>query len=142
MARSTTSTAHTGVRNTPKVARLPLRSVNHVTYAVPSPRDTAAFFERTLGFKRLDRPETLIPDGAWICGMGMEIHLILCTDDAYPRQTNSVSMFEPRADHISFLCPYSKEDSSAWRTTLAVLKDAGVPYYQRHIKERDIHEVS
>lgn len=89
---------------------LPLVQVNHVSYAVRSPLITARFFEKVLGFKRLRRPlsfETTF-DGAWLCGLGMEIHLIQETENAPPSPPSSPTAsnnntLDPRANHISFL---------------------------------------
>jgi len=85
---------------------LPLVQVNHVSYAVPSPLITARFFEKVLGFKRLRRPLSFETDfdGAWLCGLGMEVHLIQETENApSPPSSPTTKTLDPRANHISFL---------------------------------------
>lgn len=72
--------------------------------AVPNPQRTANFFQQVLGFRRLRRPPSFdVFDGAWLCGLGMEIHLIQQrTNRAAPSLGDNL---DPRADHISFLTP-------------------------------------
>lgn len=70
---------------------------------MPNPSNTAAFFEQVLGFRRLRRPPSFDSfDGAWLCGLGMEVHLIQQRTNISDRIANEL---DPRADHISFLTP-------------------------------------
>lgn len=144
MARSTHSPAsHTLPPSLP--SKLPLRSINHITYAVPHPSITASFFERVLGFRRLPRPETFKVDGAWICGMGVEIHFILQPPNSYPRASRTTysadEPLNPCADHLSFLCPYSEDNPHDWNLVLKTLRGADIQLLERHFEERDLHQV-
>eukprot|EP00177_Eucheuma_denticulatum_P001465 GFKZ01002632.1.p1 GENE.GFKZ01002632.1~~GFKZ01002632.1.p1 ORF type:complete len:155 (-),score=3.24 GFKZ01002632.1:547-1011(-) len=144
MARSTHSPAnHPHPPSLP--SKLPLRSINHITYAVPQPSTTASFFETVLGFKRLPRPDSFNVDGAWICGMGVEIHFILQPSNSYPRSSRTTCTSDeplnPCADHLSFLCPYSKDSQNDWNLVLKTLRGAGIQLLERHFEERDLHQV-
>lgn len=140
MARSTTQNPLP--HHTPLLSKVPLRTFNHISYAVPSPIETANFFEHVLGFNRIPRPTELNSEaeGAWICGMGVEIHFILQLPNSLPRglDVNSAPI-NTRADHLSFLCPFSEVHWNAVRDTL---KSAGIQFVDRTLPTRDLHQVS
>lgn len=153
MAR--TDQQHAVVLATPKIpqATLPLISVNHISFAVPQPRQTADFFQSVLGFKKLRRPAAFVDsfDGAWVCGMGLEIHFIQPTHPnsnavihrVHDRLRNASAdqPIDPRNDHLSFLCVDSGP-TSAWDSVIRMLKEADVKYVERCFPEDDLKQVS
>lgn len=123
----------------PPHPQLPLTSVNHISFAVPRPQETAAFFQRVLGFARLARPaafeETF--DGAWVCGMGLEIHFIA---GAGPRAR--AARIDPCSDHLSFLSRDAADPAASdfvrVRDTLA---QASVPFLERDFPRDNLRQV-
>ena len=134
MGISDVVTVHQG-----NVGKLPLVMINHVSYAVPQPQVTAQFFEDVLGFKRIKRPESFQNsfDGAWLCGMGVEIHLVqphrkkLLKNERFPRTFDEI---DPRSDHLSFLC--NDMDS-----VISALKKWNAKYLQREFHEDKLRQV-
>ncbi|PXF45420.1 hypothetical protein BWQ96_04835 [Gracilariopsis chorda] len=111
---------------------LPLLAVNHISFAVPQPRQTANFFEKVLGFKRLRRPAAIADrvDGAWVCGMGLEIHFVEpseCNLARKARRAHSRKGIDTRNDHLSFLCTDDTEDSGFERI-MQTLEQSNVEY--------------
>lgn len=137
MARSTTQ--NPPPPPTALLSQLPLRTFNHISYAVPSPLESAQFFERVLGFTQISRPSELKTEGAWICGMGVEIHFILQPANSYPRflDTKSVTI-NPRADHLSFLCPYTEVH---WKCLRDALTKDNIQFLERHLPKSDLRQV-
>lgn len=130
---------------------LPLTSVNHISFAVPSPRQTADFFHRVLGFKRLPRPQAFEEtfDGAWVCGMGLEIHFIQPTPDANPRRHTAAipaegrKAIDPRSDHLSFLCRRHPDPrQSDWHRVVETLKRCDVDFLERSFPGDNLRQVS
>lgn len=121
------------------VGRLPLITINHVSYAVPEPQVTAHFFEQVLGFRRLKRPDSFEKafDGAWLCGMGVEIHLIQPkTADfsgSFPK-TIAADDIDPRSDHLSFLC-------NDMDVVTAALEEWEVKYVESEFRENGMRQV-
>lgn len=131
------------------VQTLPLMAVNHISFAVPSPQDTARFFEKLLGFKRLKRPAAFENsfDGAWVCGMGLEVHFVQPTSSKRTNRSNRLSNvgknlpIDPRNDHLSFLCT-DRGENSPWRRVVDTLKAWDVRYVERNFPEDDLRQVS
>lgn len=129
---------------------LPIRSVNHISFAVPSPSKTAEFFQTVLGFKLLPRPQAFEEtfDGAWLCGMGLEIHFIQPTPGSRSRRPLvpvqlKERAIDPRSDHLSFLCQWHPDPSNSdWHYVLETLDRHGVNYLERTFPQDDLRQVS
>lgn len=132
---------------------LPLISVNHISFAVPFPRKTASFFVNVLGFKILKRPDAFEKsfDGAWVCGMGLEVHFIQPTAPSpsatklhhvHDRLLNADPNLpiDPRNDHLSFLCTQGSPNS-AWDTIVRMLEEANVRYIERSFPKDDLRQL-
>lgn len=66
---------------------------------------TENFFVDVLGFSRIRRPASLGErfEGAWLCGLGLELHLIEHPATATASLPCAPPELDPQADHLSFL---------------------------------------
>ncbi|CAN8077264.1 unnamed protein product [Agarophyton chilense] len=126
---------------------LPVLGINHISFAVPQPLHTARFFETVLGFKPLKRPASIAKavDGAWICGLGLEIHFIQSTERALLRQRPPAARtrrgtIDPRNDHVSFLCT-DRDGDSDFERIIASLQQDGVEYVTRCFDEDHLKQL-
>jgi hypothetical protein len=83
-----------------------------------------------LGFAAVQRPQGFEFDGAWLCGRGIEVHLI---QDEEPRRI--MRPINPKSDHLSFLC----HDMDLVER---VLVDHGVEYVNQTFSQDGLHQVS
>lgn len=131
---------------------LPLLAVNHISFAVPQPRQTATFFESVLGFRRLRRPAAIASrvDGAWVCGMGLEIHFVQPSERNLTRKSraaaaaaaahNGGDAIDTRNDHLSFLCTDEREDS-AFERIIQTLQQSNVQFATYLFPEDDLKQI-
>lgn len=133
------------------ISKLPLVSVNHISFAVPSPKQTAKFFEQVLGFSIITRPQAFKTsfDGAWVCGMGLEIHFIQpITPSPVNLNRNNDRLsnimadipIDPRNDHLSFLCS-DQGPNSPWEQVIYMLEKAKTKYLERSFPQDDLRQV-
>lgn len=135
--------------------RLPVMSINHISFAVPLPQLTANFFHKVLGFRILKRPVSFESfDGAWICGMGLEIHFIAVPHDRdinLPNRRQALGQdrlqnlehdkeIDPRNDHLSFLCTDTEVDSP-YQIVKRTLSNNDVRYVEREFPKDDLRQV-
>lgn len=126
------------------IRNLPLVTVNHISFAVPYPKLTASFFVKVLGFQELNRPPFLdTVDGAWICGLGIELHFIEKKADnlvSRPLTRFPSSLcddpIDTRNDHLSFL------SADHFDAIVDVLKSFTVKYVVRKFPGEDLRQVS
>jgi hypothetical protein len=82
-----------------------------------------------LGFTRIERPQAFDFDGAWLCGKGIEVHLIQSEDAA-----EATPPLDPKSDHLSFLC-------DDMLLVQRVLQDYGVDFVRQTFHEDDLRQV-
>ncbi|KAG2567713.1 uncharacterized protein LOC120683649 [Panicum virgatum] len=87
-------------------AAVPLVRLNHVSFQCASVEESAAFYQRVLGFQLVKRPASLDPRGAWLHGYGMGIHLLQrgSDDPDAPPVARPPAAIDPKGNHISFQC--------------------------------------
>lgn len=81
-------------------SKLPLLSLNHVSFVCKSVYNSVRFYEDVLGFVLIKRPSSFDFEGAWLFNYGIGIHLLEST--AVP--PNKGKKINPRDNHISFQC--------------------------------------
>jgi hypothetical protein len=82
-----------------------------------------------LGFTRIERPQAFEFDGAWLCGKGIEVHLIQSEDAA-----EATPPLDPKSDHLSFLC-------HDIMLVQRVLHECGVDFVRQTFHENDLRQV-
>ncbi|PAN39329.1 hypothetical protein GQ55_7G228200 [Panicum hallii var. hallii] len=84
---------------------LPLVRLNHVSFQCASVEESAAFYQRVLGFQLVTRPASLDFGGAWLHRYGMGIHLLQRgSDPDAPPVARPPAAINPKGNHISFQC--------------------------------------
>lgn len=117
---------------------LPILSVNHISFAVPSPIATSKFFQSTLGFRSLPQPDiAAFRTSEWLCGMGLEIHFV--KRQAISERLRQVDL-DPRNDHISFLCPDTGL-GSPWGRVVDMLEASDVHFIERQFPDINMRQV-
>ncbi|GAV86518.1 Glyoxalase_2 domain-containing protein [Cephalotus follicularis] len=79
--------------------RLPLLSLNHVSFVCKSVTESVRFYEDVLGFVLIKRPSSFDFEGAWLFNYGIGIHLL--ESDDVPTKKGKIN---PKENHISFQC--------------------------------------
>eukprot|EP00871_Galdieria_phlegrea_P003904 jgi/Galph1/4514/GphlegSOOS_G3192.1 len=110
----------------PKVL-LPIRSLNHVSFAVPEPTKTGHFFCKVLGFRVVRRPNFSF-DGVWLYNYGIQIHLIKGIALDRPM------LLQPNTDHISF----QADDLNSLQKRLETLN---IPYIVETFEEEGLRQL-
>ncbi|KAK3011912.1 hypothetical protein RJ639_011062, partial [Escallonia herrerae] len=106
---------------------LPLMALNHVSRLCRSVEDSVDFYTRALGFVKIERPEALDFDGAWLFNYGVGIHLVQSRDEErLPRADH----LDPMDNHISFQC----KDMEAMEQKL---KDLEIEYMKRTLQDEN-----
>ncbi|RLM75175.1 hypothetical protein C2845_PM15G15940 [Panicum miliaceum] len=84
-------------------ADVPLVRLNHVSFQCASVEESAAFYQRVLGFQLVKRPASLDFRGAWLHKYGMGIHLLQRgSDPDAPPVARPPAAINPKDNHISF----------------------------------------
>ncbi|XP_062083852.1 glyoxylase I 4-like [Humulus lupulus] len=82
--------------------KLPLLSLNHVSYVCKSVAKSVKFYEEVLGFVLIKRPSSFKFEGAWLFNYGIGIHLLEAQSGNNKKtQTKKIN---PKDNHISFQC--------------------------------------
>ncbi|TWT30071.1 VOC family protein [Blastopirellula retiformator] len=106
---------------------LPIRRLQHIAVAAADAVQSRDFYRDVLGFREVERPPFDFR-GAWLCGYGIQIHVIERTT---PLKT-SIGDIDTRASHLAF----EVEDPAAITT---ILEGHGIPYIQR-VNAGNIHQ--
>ncbi|KAL5567342.1 hypothetical protein UlMin_030506 [Ulmus minor] len=81
-------------------SKLPLLSLNHVSFVCKSVSKSARFYEDVLGFVLIKRPSSFNFEGAWLFNYGIGIHLL----EVENIPSKNKAKINPKGNHISFQC--------------------------------------
>ncbi|KAF3452630.1 hypothetical protein FNV43_RR03063 [Rhamnella rubrinervis] len=118
-------------------SKLPLLSLNHVSFVCKSVSESVRFYEDVLGFVLIKRPSSFNFEGAWLFNYGIGIHLL--ESDNIPAKKGRIN---PKDNHISFQC----SDMSVFTRKLeemnieyvtAVVKEGGIVVDQLFFHDPD-----
>ncbi|KAE8668366.1 hypothetical protein F3Y22_tig00112343pilonHSYRG00205 [Hibiscus syriacus] len=84
--------------------KLPLLSLNHVSFVCKSVSRSVRFYEQVLGFVLIKRPSSFKFEGAWLFNYGIGIHLL--ESESVPAKKEKIN---PKDNHISFQCSDMKQ---------------------------------
>uniref|UniRef100_A0A5B7BGJ1 VOC domain-containing protein n=1 Tax=Davidia involucrata TaxID=16924 RepID=A0A5B7BGJ1_DAVIN len=107
-------------------SKLPLLSLNHVSFVCKSVSRSVRFYEDVLGFVLIKRPSSFDFEGAWLFNHGIGIHLLEVDD--VPMKKGAIN---PKDNHISFQCTdmeliMRKLEGMNIEYVTAVVKEGGV----------------
>lgn len=108
---------------------LELVSLNHVARRTRHLAASTAFYRDILGMRVVARPPFTF-EGAWLCGGGIQIHLIADGD----RDSAGPSSIDTRANHISF----AVADIDAMEQRLRAL---AIPYIRKAIPGWNVPQI-
>ncbi|XP_022762783.1 uncharacterized protein LOC111308595 isoform X2 [Durio zibethinus] len=103
--------------------KLPLLSLNHVSFVCKSVRKSVRFYEEVLGFVLIKRPSSFNFEGAWLFNYGIGIHLL--ESDSVPTKKEKIN---PKDNHISFQC-------SDMKLVMRKLEDMNIKYVTAVVEE-------
>ncbi|XP_030518906.1 glyoxylase I 4-like [Rhodamnia argentea] len=117
--------------------KLPLLSLNHVSFVCRSVAESVRFYERVLGFVLIKRPSSFDFEGAWLFNYGIGIHL-LEADDVQTKK----GAINPKDNHISFQCSdmklvMKKLEAMNMEYVTAVVEEGGVKVDQLFFHDPD-----
>ncbi|KAL3729461.1 hypothetical protein ACJRO7_026562 [Eucalyptus globulus] len=123
LMESSSSSSSSSVHEQPK---LPLLSLNHVSFVCKSVAETVRFYERVLGFVLIKRPSSFDFEGAWLFNYGIGIHLLEVED--VPAKKAAIN---PKDNHISFQC-------SDMKLVMKKLEEMNIEYVTAVVEEGGI----
>ncbi|XP_057976657.1 glyoxylase I 4-like [Malania oleifera] len=106
--------------------KLPLLSLNHVSFVCKSVSRSVRFYEDVLGFVLIKRPSSFKFEGAWLFNYGIGIHLL--ESDKVPTKKGKIN---PKDNHISFQC-------SDMGLLMDKLRELGIEYVTAVVEEGGI----
>ncbi|XVF68243.1 hypothetical protein PTKIN_Ptkin10aG0189500 [Pterospermum kingtungense] len=118
--------------------KLPLLSLNHVSFVCKSVGESVRFYEEVLGFVLIKRPSSFTFEGAWLFNYGIGIHL-LESESVAPKKKQKIN---PKDNHISFQCSdmklvIRKLEEMKIEYVTAVVKEGGVKVDQLFFHDPD-----
>ncbi|KAI3675943.1 hypothetical protein L1987_85539 [Smallanthus sonchifolius] len=117
--------------------KLPLLSLNHVSFICRSVRASVKFYSDVLGFVLIRRPSSFDFEGAWLFNDGIGIHLLEV--ESAPTKKEVIN---PKDNHISFQCTdmdliIKKLEKLGIKYVTAVVKEGGVEVNQLFFHDPD-----
>ncbi|KAF8404202.1 hypothetical protein HHK36_009085 [Tetracentron sinense] len=107
-------------------SKVPLLSLNHVSFVCESVSRSVIFYQDVLGFVLIKRPSSFNFEGAWLFGNGIGIHLLeRNTRDNGPKKKGVIN---PKDNHISFQC-------SDMRLVMRKLEEMNIEYVVAVVEE-------
>ncbi|CAM8906933.1 unnamed protein product [Rhodiola kirilowii] len=82
------------------LSKVPLLSLNHVSFVCSSLEKSTRFYADVLGFVMTKRPSSFDFQGAWLFSNGIEIHLL----ESEKATDSKKSKINSKDNHISFQC--------------------------------------
>ncbi|KAL2511831.1 Lactoylglutathione lyase/glyoxalase I family protein [Abeliophyllum distichum] len=107
--------------------KLPLFSLNHVSFVCKSVKKSVQFYEQVLGFVLIKRPSSFDFEGAWLFNYGIGIHLLEAVDNVPDKKER----INPKDNHISFQC-------SNMELVIQKLEEMKIEYETALVKEGGI----
>ncbi|KAA8545475.1 hypothetical protein F0562_020259 [Nyssa sinensis] len=104
-------------------SKLPLLSLNHVSFICKSVSRSVRFYEEVLGFVLIKRPSSFDFEGAWLFNHGIGIHLLEVDD--VPMKKGAIN---PKDNHISF-------QTSNMELIMKKLEEMNIEYVTAEVKE-------
>lgn len=104
--------------------KLPLLSLNHVSFICKSVRNSVRFYEEVLGFVLIKRPSSFDFEGAWLFNYGIGIHLL----ESSTIPPNKGKKINPKDNHISF-------QSSDMKLVVQKLEEMKIEYVTAVVEE-------
>ncbi|KAL2536978.1 Lactoylglutathione lyase/glyoxalase I family protein [Forsythia ovata] len=111
--------------------KLPLLSLNHVSFVCKSVKKSVQFYEQVLGFVLIKRPSSFDFEGAWLFNHGIGIHLLEAAENV-PDKKEKIN---PKDNHISFQC-------SNVELVIQKLEEMKIEYVTALVKEGGINSGS
>ncbi|KAL2536980.1 Lactoylglutathione lyase/glyoxalase I family protein [Forsythia ovata] len=108
--------------------KLPLLSLNHVSFLCKSVKISVQFYEQVLGFVLIKRPSSFDFEGAWLFNHGIGIHLLKAAENNVPDKKEKIN---PKDNHISFQC-------SNMELIIEKLEEMKIDYVTTVVKEGEI----
>ncbi|KAI3675941.1 hypothetical protein L1987_85537 [Smallanthus sonchifolius] len=123
--------------SSPAPEKLPLLSLNHVSFICKSVSRSVKFYEEVLGFVLIRRPSSFDFEGAWLFNHGIGIHLL-----EMDRTPTKKAVINPKDNHISFQCSdmdliIKKLEQLGIKYVTAVVKEGGVKVNQLFFHDPD-----
>ncbi|CAI9294234.1 unnamed protein product [Lactuca saligna] len=117
--------------------KMPLLSLNHVSFVCKSVRRSVKFYSDVLGFVLIRRPSSFDFEGAWLFNDGIGIHLLEV--ETTPTKTRAIN---PKDNHISFQCTdmdiiIKKLEGLGIKYVTAMVKEGGVEVNQLFFHDPD-----
>ncbi|XP_039165772.1 uncharacterized protein LOC120291999 [Eucalyptus grandis] len=106
--------------------KVPLLSLNHVSFVCKSVAESVRFYERVLGFFLIRRPSSFNFEGAWLFNYGTGIHLLEVED--VPAKKGAIN---PKDNHISLQC-------SDMKLVMKKLEEMNIEYVTTVVEEGGI----
>ncbi|KAJ9687578.1 hypothetical protein PVL29_016172 [Vitis rotundifolia] len=125
------------LRWAPSSSKLPLLSLNHVSFVCKSVPKSVKFYEEVLGFFLIKRPSSFDFEGAWLFNYGIGIHLL--ESEEVPAKKGAIN---PKDNHISFQSSdmglvVKKLEEMKIEYVTAVVKEGGVTVDQLFFHDPD-----
>ncbi|KAI3752679.1 hypothetical protein L2E82_24714 [Cichorium intybus] len=125
------------VTSSSTLQKLPLLSLNHVSFICKSVPRSVKFYCDVLGFILIKRPSSFDFEGAWLFNDGIGIHLLQV--ETTPTRTGAIN---PKDNHISFQCTdmdliIKKLERLGIKYVTAVVKEGGVEVNQLFFHDPD-----
>ncbi|XP_023755172.1 glyoxylase I 4 [Lactuca sativa] len=117
--------------------KMPLLSLNHVSFICKSVRKSVKFYSDVLGFVLIRRPSSFDFEGAWLFNDGIGIHLL-----EVETTPTKITAINPKDNHISFQCTdmdiiIKKLEGLGIKYVTAVVKEGGVEVNQLFFHDPD-----
>ncbi|CAA3010029.1 metallothiol transferase fosb [Olea europaea subsp. europaea] len=118
--------------------KLPILSLNHVSFVCKSVKKSVQFYEQVLGFVLIKRPSSFGFEGAWLFNHGIGIHLLEAAENV-PIKKEKIN---PKDNHISFQCSdmeliTQKLQEMKIEYATAVVKEGGITVDQLFFHDPD-----
>uniref|UniRef100_A0A7N0RG74 VOC domain-containing protein n=1 Tax=Kalanchoe fedtschenkoi TaxID=63787 RepID=A0A7N0RG74_KALFE len=119
-------------------SKMPLLSLNHVSFVCSSLEKSIRFYADVLGFVMIKRPSSFDFEGAWLFSNGIGIHLLESEKARKPKKTK----INPKDNHISFQCTdmeliKKKLKQNGLEYVTAVVEEGGIKVDQLFFHDPD-----
>ncbi|KAL3747278.1 hypothetical protein ACJRO7_016113 [Eucalyptus globulus] len=109
--------------------RLPLLSLNHVSFVCKSVAESVRFYERVLGFVLIKRPSSFNFEGAWLFNYGIGIHLLEVEDVPAKKGCSDMKLVMKKPEEMNI------------EYVTAVVEEGGIKVDQLFFHDLDCHMI-